>query len=65
MDRETYQPPTASATRGGAGTDGYERRQAMTYTCGDCGNSVSLGKGASVICSNCSGRVLYKERTKR
>jgi len=65
MPREDYQLPTAAArgsTNVGSNTD---VRSVMTYLCGDCGGSVSLGKDALVACPHCAGRVLYKERTKR
>lgn len=70
MPREGYQVPTAgAAARGsahpGAASAAHDSRAVMTYLCGDCGNSVSLGKDALVACPHCAGRVLYKERTKR
>lgn len=65
MDREGYQPPPSGGAGASRGGDGFERRQQMTYLCGDCGASVSLGKDALVACPQCAGRVLYKERTKR
>lgn len=64
MPREEYQVPTASTQRG-ATRDTHDTRSVMTYTCGDCGGSVSLGKDSLVACPHCAGRVLYKERTKR
>ncbi|KAK3181860.1 DNA-directed RNA polymerase core subunit rpc10 [Lecanicillium sp. MT-2017a] len=71
MPREEYQVPTASSgaaagARGATGDVGrHDARSVMTYLCGDCGGSVSLGKDALVACPHCAGRVLYKERTKR
>ncbi|GAB0132322.1 hypothetical protein EsDP_00000762 [Epichloe bromicola] len=66
MPREEYQVPTGapSTTRGNT-RDDVASRSVMTYLCGDCGSSVSLGKDALVACPHCAGRVLYKERTKR
>ncbi|RMJ15729.1 hypothetical protein BHE90_008078 [Fusarium euwallaceae] len=65
MPREEYQVPTSgSAPRGGT-RETHETRSVMTYLCGDCGGSVTLGKDALVACPHCAGRVLYKERTKR
>lgn len=68
MPREDYQLPTANTARGSTnvgGAVGQEVRSVMTYLCGDCGGSVTLGKDALVACPHCAGRVLYKERTKR
>ncbi|KAF4984781.1 hypothetical protein FZEAL_72 [Fusarium zealandicum] len=65
MPREEYQVPTASSAPRGATRDVHESRSVMTYLCGDCGGSVTLGKDALVACPHCAGRVLYKERTKR
>lgn len=65
--REGYQVPTGGASsvaRGSTHTN-QDSRAIMTYLCGDCGGSVSLGKDALVACPHCAGRVLYKERTKR
>ncbi|KAG6093957.1 electron carrier [Claviceps sp. LM220 group G6] len=67
MPREEYQVPTAApgaAARGNT-REAHTSRSIMTYLCGDCGSSVSLGKDALVACPHCAGRVLYKERTKR
>ncbi|KAG6061367.1 hypothetical protein E4U32_003008 [Claviceps aff. humidiphila group G2b] len=67
MPREEYQVPTAApgaAARGNT-REAHNSRSIMTYLCGDCGSSVSLGKDALVACPHCAGRVLYKERTKR
>ncbi|QUC15811.1 uncharacterized protein UV8b_00052 [Ustilaginoidea virens] len=63
MPREEYQVPSASTARGNTRDD--HSRSVMTYICGDCGSSVTLGKDALVACPHCAGRVLYKERTKR
>lgn len=70
MAREEYQVPTSggqAASGGGnyAGGSIEPVRAKMSYLCGDCGVSVSLGKDATVQCPHCAGRVLYKERTKR
>ncbi|EFY95030.2 RNA polymerase subunit CX [Metarhizium robertsii] len=66
MPREEYQVPSAGATAVRGNTrDDHASRSVMTYLCGDCGSSVSLGKDALVACPHCAGRVLYKERTKR
>lgn len=67
MPREGYQVPTGSAVGAPRGSTGMveARTSAMTYLCGDCGGSVSLGRDALVACPHCAGRVLYKERTKR
>ncbi|PHH73364.1 hypothetical protein CDD82_5522 [Ophiocordyceps australis] len=75
MAREEYQVPSsapgsssAPAPRGATGHDASSApssRAAITYICGDCGGSVTLGKDALVACPHCAGRVLFKERTKR
>lgn len=65
MPREEYQVPTASSAQRGATRDAHEVRSVITYQCGDCGGSVTLGRDALVACPHCAGRVLYKERTKR
>ncbi|KAK7423406.1 DNA-directed RNA polymerase core subunit rpc10 [Neonectria magnoliae] len=67
MPREEYQVPTAAASGAtrGATRDTHDTRSVMSYLCGDCGGSVTLGKDALVACPHCAGRVLYKERTKR
>ncbi|KAH6970957.1 hypothetical protein BGZ61DRAFT_458238 [Ilyonectria robusta] len=66
MPREEYQVPTgASGAQRGGTRDAHESRAVMSYLCGDCGGSVTLGKDALVACPHCAGRVLYKERTKR
>ncbi|KAF5128511.1 DNA-directed RNA polymerases I, II, and III subunit RPABC4 [Metarhizium anisopliae] len=65
MPREEYQVPSAGGTAVRGNTrDDHASRSVMTYLCGDCGSSVSLGKDALVACPHCAGRVLYKERTK-
>lgn len=65
MPREEYQVPTANAGQRGGTRDDHQVRHVMSYICGDCGGSVTLGKDATVACPHCAGRVLYKERTKR
>ena len=68
MPREEYQVPSASQGNqisAGGSTNVDNFRSKMSYLCGDCGASVSLGKDATVQCPYCAGRVLYKERTKR
>ncbi|ODA77274.1 hypothetical protein RJ55_06901 [Drechmeria coniospora] len=75
MPREEYQVPSAgaasatSASRGATGPSHHQHdaaaRSVMSYICGDCGGSVTIGKDALVACPHCAGRVLYKERTKR
>lgn len=65
MPREEYQVPASSSVQRGGTRETHETRSVMTYLCGDCGGSVSLGKDALVACPHCAGRVLYKERTKR
>ncbi|KAF4343923.1 RNA polymerase Rbp10 [Fusarium beomiforme] len=65
MPREEYQIPTANSGQRGGTRDAHEVRHVMSYICGDCGGSVTLGKDALVACPHCAGRVLYKERTKR
>ncbi|KAL2203810.1 hypothetical protein CC79DRAFT_1371835 [Sarocladium strictum] len=65
MEREAYQPPTASGPPRGATNDALDNRANMTYTCGDCGWNVTIRKDSNIACTNCAGRVLYKQRTKR
>jgi DNA-directed RNA polymerases I, II, and III subunit RPABC4 len=66
MVREGYQVPTGGSGAAGArGSTHQEIRAMTTYSCGDCGSSVTLAKDAVVACPHCAGRVLYKERTKR
>ncbi|CAG7555326.1 DNA-directed RNA polymerase core subunit rpc10 [Fusarium equiseti] len=65
MPREEYQVPTASTGQRGGTRDDHQVRHVMSYICGDCGGSVTLGKDALVACPHCAGRILYKERTKR
>ncbi|CZS82248.1 unnamed protein product [Fusarium graminearum] len=65
MSREGYQIPTASTGQRGGTRDDQQVRHVMSYLCGDCGGSVTLGKDALVACPHCAGRILYKERTKR
>ncbi|KZZ98871.1 RNA polymerase Rbp10 [Moelleriella libera RCEF 2490] len=65
MPREEYQVPTASGASRGNTREDHVVRAVITYTCGDCGSNVSLGKDALVACPHCAGRVLYKQRTKR
>lgn len=61
--REAYQPPA------GAGQSGLtyepERRQTVTYVCGDCASDVTLDKDEKVRCMTCGYRILYKKRTKK
>ncbi|KAK0387031.1 hypothetical protein NLU13_5345 [Sarocladium strictum] len=65
MEREAYQPPTASGPPRGANSDALDGRANMIYICGDCGNHVSIRKDSNIACPACAGRVLYKQRTKR
>ncbi|RDA94084.1 hypothetical protein CP533_5315 [Ophiocordyceps camponoti-saundersi (nom. inval.)] len=80
MPREEYQVPTGSgaapSTSSGAGAANasaargstreiHDARSVMSYICGDCGGTVTLGRESLVACPHCAGRVLYKERTKR
>lgn len=61
--RDTYQPPSGSATNifAQAGAEG----PTTTYMCGDCATKVPLKKGDPIRCKECGHRVLYKERTRR
>lgn len=65
MNRETYQPPTASGAPRGAAGNADDRDYKMQYICGDCGTKVELFKKSHIACRECAGRVLYKQRTKR
>lgn len=65
MEREAYQVPTASGPPRGATSDALDGRATMVYICGDCGYHVQIRKDSNIACSECAGRVLYKQRTKR
>lgn len=66
MSRERFIPPT-SQTDISAAISGVtiNRSQGVNYTCGNCAERVTLGKGEPVRCKDCGSRILYKERTRR
>lgn len=75
MSREAYQVPaldnqTAFGNGGGAGAGGaggYTQPQVQSsrYICGECDAKFSLPPNATLRCTECGHRILYKERTKR
>ncbi|EED24253.1 metallothionein-I gene transcription activator [Talaromyces stipitatus ATCC 10500] len=73
MSREAYQVPaldnnqTAFGNGGGAGSYGAAQPQVQSvrYICGECDAKFSLPHNATLRCTECGHRILYKERTKR
>jgi DNA-directed RNA polymerase I, II, and III subunit RPABC4 len=69
MSSEAYQVPTgAAASYAAGGATGREMAvegPSMRYICSDCANKFSIKKADPIRCTECGGRVLYKERTKR
>lgn len=70
MSREAYQVPALdnqNAFGNGAGAGGYAQPQVQSvrYICGECDAKFSLPPNATLRCTECGHRILYKERTKR
>jgi DNA-directed RNA polymerase I, II, and III subunit RPABC4 len=75
MSREAYQVPAldnqsafgngAGAGAGGAGGYAQPQVQSVRYICGECDAKFSLPPNATLRCTECGHRILYKERTKR
>ncbi|RKU48788.1 DNA-directed RNA polymerase core subunit rpc10 [Coniochaeta pulveracea] len=67
MSSEAYQPPTGGASYGSGATGNATAVEgpSMRYICSDCANKFSIKKNDPIRCTECGGRVLYKERTKR
>jgi DNA-directed RNA polymerases I, II, and III subunit RPABC4 len=77
MSREAYQVPNLESNQtafgnGGASTTGgavggYTQTEApaVRYICGECDAKSTLSQNATLRCTECGHRILYKERTKR
>lgn len=73
MSREAYQVPNLDSNQnafgngGASGGAGYGQAEvpAVRYICGECDAKFSLPHNATLRCTECGHRILYKERTKR